>query len=85
MVGTELSEDGQRIFLPLAIHTQQVHGEEALDKEAPVFQSFSHIDLCCSLLSCPLLWIRPMRRLLAAAAPPMGGCDRFTSTVICIR
>ena len=57
MVGTELSEYGQRIFLPLAIHTQQVHGEEALDKEAPVFQSFSHIDLCCSLLSCPLLWI----------------------------
>ena len=42
MIGTELGEDGQRLLLLLALHPQQLHGEEALDKEAPVPELLSH-------------------------------------------
>ena len=39
MIGAELGEDGQRLFLLLALHPQQLHGKEAVDKEAPVVLS----------------------------------------------
>ena len=42
MIGTELGEDGQRLFLLLSLHPQQLHDEEALDKEAPVPELLSH-------------------------------------------
>ena len=42
MIGAELGEDGQRLLLVLALHPQQLHGEEALDKEAPVPELLSH-------------------------------------------
>ena len=43
MISTELGEDGQRLFLLLAVHPQQLHGGEALDdKEAPVLELLSH-------------------------------------------
>ena len=46
MISTELGEDGQSLLLLLAVHPQQVHGEEAVDKEAPVLELLSYIDLC---------------------------------------
>ena len=51
MISTELGEDGQSLLLLLALHPQQLHGEEALDKEAPVLELLSHIDLCTVPLS----------------------------------